>query len=92
MNNEEKIDLVREEMRLMINKTTAEMTDLVNRISGEDVDWTIFANTNVMLISGLVHHYIENHLVMRDRLELKVYYKHLITEIQRIITFYNENN
>lgn len=92
MENKDKIEIVREEMKEMINKTSNEMTDLVNRLSGEEVDWSIFANTNVMLISGLVHHYIENHLAMRDRLELKVYYKHLITEIQRIITFYNENN
>lgn len=70
--------LVKREAKILLDDTTRRLTDVVLKLSDEDVvDWEVFLNLNLILIDGLMIHFSENHNKNFDKKTLTTYHSYL---------------
>jgi len=83
----------------MLDILTHSVVDFVSELTEEledsedgDFDWEIFLNTNMILINGLMHHYIENHLKVFTERNPTEYFDALQDNLNAIKLYYAETN
>ena len=87
--------MAKERLDTITNDVVDFVGDLTMKLGGQEegeFDWEIFLNTNMILINGLMHHYIENHLKVMGRSGLSEYIDTLDDNLNRIKLYYAEAN
>lgn len=92
-----KSEIVTKKAKDMLDILTVSLVDFVEELTIEiengdegSFDWEIFLNTNMIMINGLMHHYIENHLKVLPGVDISDYIAALDDNLNRIKLYYAE--